>query len=393
MFELFRKKRTEPGLGDLLAEYAAYQAVSARIAKAQSLRKLGRLDEARREFDGAEITAKDYVRRYPTDKRAHVLLCLVYVESGANELAVAALKTLLTPGAFALDAKDRLIVEGQLQRLERERPSDKKTSGAPKSFTQVYACLNCGRLHNYASLPCPHCTEFAEDIGAMARAVVLSNSYLRIHSLLLVSREMQKGRKPEEIVTNLDSNAAEYLRRPETRKIASDLLAMLREAQGKPDRTFGHARQCPTCATRVLLSTADHCQECGAAIHWPAILRLMVCVDNLLWLFEQRVEVRASDEFAELVCLLVVIANNLLRKQQAPSDDFRKYAVKLLVSLGSVGDTNNGAVIDLSKLTDPQIYLVKDRMTKESETFGLLLLVEIKAFIQAMISSELEKQP
>jgi rubrerythrin len=370
-----------------LVEYAAYQVVSGKIAKAQSLQKLGRLDEAKKEFQGAEAAANEYVKRNPQDKRAHILVCIVYLESGANEAAILSLKGLLS-SALPLDNKERAVVEGQLQKLERERPIEARSASAPRSFTQVYACIKCGRLHNYVSLPCPHCSHFASDLDALAKALVLSNTYLRIPALLLVAREMETGRRPEEIVANLESNAAEYLSRSKTREVARDVFAILREEQGKQGRLLGQVRQCPACAARIVVSTAAECQECGTTIQWPSMVRLLVCVDNLLWLLEQRAEVRSSDEFAEFVCLLVVMANDLLRKQKGPSEDFKKYALKLLGSMRSVGDKNNGAVIDLSNLSQLQIYLVKDRMTEDSETFGILWFQELQSFIQAMSVAE-----
>lgn len=108
-------------------------------------------------------------------------------------------------------------------------------------------------------------------------------------------------------------------------------------------------------------------------------------MDNLLWLCEQRVEVSSSEALCEFVCLLVRLTNNLLRKQEAPSDAHRKYALNLLEKMTAISDLNRGAVIETKSPRELKIYLVKDSMLEDSETFGLFLFKELEFFVGKMV--------
>ena len=77
-------------------------------------------------------------------------------------------------------------------------------------------------------------------------------------------------------------------------------------------------RECEGCGNRILFSGAEECEKCGEPVNWPDATRTLACMDNLLWLLEQRVEVSSADAFSDFVCVLVAMTNNLLRKQEVP---------------------------------------------------------------------------
>jgi hypothetical protein len=116
----------------------------------------------------------------------------------------------------------------------------------------------------------------------------------------------------------------------------------------------------------------------------PDIVRLLICVDNLLWLFEQRIEPTDRTEFSELVCVLVSIENDLLRKQNDPTNTQRHYALDLLRRLRVLSDVNQGAVVSLTDEDGLQIHVFKDRAREDSQTFGTFLYRELEVFIQYM---------
>lgn len=105
-----------------------------------------------------------------------------------------------------------------------------------------------------------------------------------------------------------------------------------------------------------------------------------------MWLFEQRIEVTSSDEFSEFVYLLAAMINDMLRKQESPSPERRKYALSLLGKLKSISDANRGAVIDTTDPQKLQIYLVKENMLEDSEQFGIFLYSELEYFTKKMIA-------
>jgi hypothetical protein len=144
-------------------------------------------------------------------------------------------------------------------------------------------------------------------------------------------------------------------------------------------------RECTNCGTRVLASDAKHCEKCDQPVSWPDAIRALACMDNLLWLFEQRVEVSPSEEFSEFVCLLVRMTNNLLRKQEDPLDAHRKYALDLLEKMGVISDLNCGAIIETRNPRELEIYFVKDSMLEDTATFGLFLWNELKLFVGKMV--------
>ncbi len=187
------------------------------------------------------------------------------------------------------------------------------------------------------------------------------------------------------MVPNLVNDGKAYLNNPKQRQAVDQIFILLRENEHKNHRDMNMVRQCPNCGTRVLLSDAERCEKCDEPVAWPDAIRALACMDNLLWLCEQRVEVSPSEAFSEFVCLLVRMTNNLLRKQEAPSDVHRKYALNLLEKMTAISDLNRGAIIETKSPRELKIYLVKDSMLEDSETFGLFLFKELEFFVENMV--------
>jgi hypothetical protein len=133
-----------------------------------------------------------------------------------------------------------------------------------------------------------------------------------------------------------------------------------------------------------LFGDAEECEKCEAPVKWPEAIRLLVCMDNLLWLFERRIEVHSADAFADFVCVLVSMTNNLLRKQEVPSIREREWSLQLLADMGVVCDLNKGIVISTKNPNDLQIYLVKDSLREGWETFGPFFFREFRFFAAKM---------
>lgn len=384
IFSLFGSKKKKDNLSDLLTEFVAYQQMITQISKAQSLQKLNRSDEARDVLIVAERIAVTQLRQSPHEKRAHMMMAIFYKEAGRPESAEPIIERLLDSGEFQLDEDERLILAGELQNIKRHRPASERAADSPNGFTQVYCCANCGRLHNFVSMPCPSCDWSPQTIEETARSIILSNSHFKMQALLVLTREMAKGRAASDVIPNLLDDAKAYLSDPQQRRTIEQVLLLLRENEHKNHRSLGMLRECSNCGQIVLFSGADECNKCGEAVNWPDAIRALVCMDNLLWLFERRIEVSPNESFSEFVCTLVVMTNNLLRKQEAPSTRDRQYALQLLVNMIAICDVNKGAIVDTKDINSLKIYLVKESMREDSEAMGLFLLKELELFVAKM---------
>lgn len=155
IFGLFGSKKNKESLADLLAEFMIYPQLVGHISKAQSLQKLNRIDEARQVLLDTERMAMNYINENPHEKRAHIMLSLLYIETDVPEQAEPIIKRLLNSSEFQLNGEERLILESQLQKIQRQRPANQRVADGLRGFTQIYCCANCGRLHNFVSMPCP----------------------------------------------------------------------------------------------------------------------------------------------------------------------------------------------------------------------------------------------
>lgn len=386
IFGLFgSKKKKNENVADLLAEFVTYQQMVGHISKAQSLQKLNRLDEAREVLLETERMAKNYLSQNPREKKAHMMLVLFYNEIGSFELAEPIIQRLLSSGEFQLNDEEKLILSAELQKIRRQRPANQRAADDPTGYTQIYCCANCGRLHNFVSMPCPNCDWSPQTIEEMARSIILSNSHFKVPALLILAREMANGRTADDVVPNLVSDGKTYLSVPKQKQVVEQVFSMLRQNEHKNHRSLSMVRECPSCGNRILFSGAEECEKCGEPVNWPDAIRVLACMDNLLWLLEQRVEVSSTDAFSDFVCILVAMTNNLLRKQEVPSTRDRQYSIKLLTDMGAVCDLNKGAVIDTKNPKELKIYLIKDSMREDSETFGLFLYKELEFFVEKMV--------
>lgn len=377
MLNIFGKRKVET-FSELLSKYAIYKELTQQLAKVGSLQKLGRGEEANIIIANLERKVARNLEIQPHDKWACCLMALFYIEASFTDKAEVALDGLLRDGAFAFTPDERDAISAELQKLRRERPTAERSKEGPEGYTQVYCCANCGRLHNYVSMPCPNCDWSPDTVEATAKSMVLSTAYLDVPALLLLCRELAKGRAVDDVVPNLSDSVRTCMTSPEHRQATNQVFHLLREHKAKNHRDLNLLRDCRSCGKRVRFSGLTKCDRCGAPIDWPDAVRTLVCMDNLLWLFESRVELSFGEEFSDFVCLLVAMTNKLLRKQEAPSQSARKYGLGLLTAMGAVCDTNRGAVIDTHDPSNMQVYMVKDHMVEGSETYGIVLFGELQ---------------
>ncbi|MGE0556759.1 MAG: hypothetical protein AB7E73_14010 [Burkholderiales bacterium] len=382
----FLGSKKSKGFHELLAEYLLHQQVVGHIAKAQSLQKLGRGQEANMLLRETERKIVAQIQAHPRDKQGHLLLAMFYTETGVVDLAEKTIERLLGNREFQLSEDERFVLSAEMQKIKRQRPIDERRKGGPEGFTTIYCCQHCGRLHNFVSMPCPHCDWCPETIDQTARSLILSNAHFKVPALLLLSREMEKGRPANDVVPNLAQDARTYVASGERKEAVTKVLSLLNENKRKHHRSLPQVRACNNCGHRILLSSAEKCDKCDSTTDWPDAVRTLVCMDNLLWLFEQRAEPAATESLSELVCVLVSMTNNLLRKQETPQSDVRRYALDLLGKAGAIADLGKGAIIETKNPQQLKIYLVKDSMREDSESFGLFWYKELEYFAQKMVN-------
>jgi hypothetical protein len=201
--------------------------------------------------------------------------------------------------------------------------------------------------------------------------------------MLVLAREAAAGRQPTEIVANIRNTAAQWLEASNVGAVRK-LLGLAADAGGKPSRTFGSLRKCAHCGGSIVISDSQQCPSCGEEVQWPPAIRAIVCLDNLVWLFENRLDPGHGDRFLGLVRILVGMSTELLRKQIVPGPEVRRQAIAEMVAAGSVFDSNGGAVIDTKNPNDLKIYLVKSNQLDDSESFGLYWYHEIEEFVRFM---------
>jgi len=379
----FNRKKPKDIYEDLNNSFE-YEEIKRLIEKGFSLLKLKRTDEANDLFLTAEKIATHCLNTFPNSLQAHLVLAYFYTRVQSFNEAEEVFEKILNYKKFNLDQQTRLILSGELQRIQQEKPIKEKEKQFV-SYTRVYVCQNCGRIINYVTMPCPYCEYTSANEFELASALNLSNQCFEMPALLMLSREISNGRKPVEVVVNLEDNTKKYLNLPEERSGLKYLFKLLQQNKEKNNRNIDVIRKCPSCGDPVSISGQDKCFNCQQQLDLPEILRLLICMDNLLWLFEQRIEPKKGREFSEFVCLLVIMINDLLRKQEEPTEKRRKEVFTLLKGLVSLSDKNRGCIVDLSDPKQIKTHIVKDNMLEDTETFASFLNIEIHYFTQKII--------
>lgn len=386
MFKFFKKKPegAEHNIGFLLSKYAAHQTVLGHLSRAESLAKLGRNTEASAASVEARVAAQWYAKENPLDAQAQLLYAVYLLDSKNIAEALTFLPALLERTNLNLSQDERNQVAAQLHALRRQQPVEANSSEKKHGFTQVYACHSCGRLHNFASLPCPHCGWLPQTLEETAAAIVLSTHQITIPVLLSVSRDISGGRPAAQAVGNLQEIATKFLNDPGHRDMVERVFALIGEDSAKEEHRIEPLRACVACGTRIMYSQSASCQSCNETLDMPDIVRLLVCVDNLLWLLEQRIEPSEIPEFAEFVCVLVALENDILRKQSEPNAIQRSYALDMLRKVKGLWDINQGALVNFNADDSLSVSLIQDRAREDSKPFAIFIHRELSDFVQYM---------
>ena len=387
MFNLFGRKK-EKSIFDEIKEIKIYQEALKLLEQSKNLSKLGRNHEAQDIYLKSEKIAFDYYSRNKNSTHANLLLANIYLESTDQERAVSIIKNLLNPSKFALSEDKRLELEHYLQRIDREKPHAKRSfenKNNTENYTSIYSCQNCGRIINFVTVPCPYCYWYAQDLSSLARSIVLSTLTMNVPTLLLLARNVAQGRQPSDVVISLDDRARQAYETPEDEANLRKMLNLLHKNAELNFRDINSLRECPSCSNRIFLCTDETCDSCGEIIRLPDSLKLLLSMDNLLWLFENRLEIVATTQFSEFICLLTVMINDLLRKQETPSLKRREYSMSLLMEMKVIFVQDKGAFIITNNLDDIKLHYIDEKFNKVTEANGYYLYSELNYFVDKML--------
>jgi len=181
----------------------------------------------------------------------------------------------------------------------------------------------------------------------------------------------------------------EYYKKPESDSNLKYMFDLLQQNANKNTRDMKMVRECPNCGDRILLSHEEECGSCGLSIGWPESIKLLVCMDNLMWLFEQKVKITNSSEFSEFVCLVELMTDKLLRKQEPPSLNQREIALRLMHEMKAITVSNGGAAIDTTNPEKLKIYVdtsIEKNLVEDNTLFGMFIHSELEFFVGNMIN-------
>lgn len=250
-----------------------------------------------------------------------------------------------------------------------------------KPLTKVYSCAFCGRLYNYSTFPCPNCGGVPKSLRQMARTISLSNDHFKIFSLLLLAREVGGGRSPEEVIPNLEEIISGYMEDHKKLEAVTQLFDLLKIGTAEDRGLIGNRRLCKSCHERVFFSNSDECGSCDESLDWDTLTRLLVCADNLLWLFERRSESSTNENFSKFIESLVLVVEGLMRRKGSIVKSDVEELVGYMIAASPLCDKNLGGVIEISKDEELKIYIVQDKMDENTDGYTKFLYSEVQNLI------------
>jgi hypothetical protein len=252
----------------------------------------------------------------------------------------------------------------------------------------VYTCCNCGNLINFTSVPCHHCGWAPNSLEQMARSMVLNNNTFKIFELLNIGKHISEKLNPNSIVLNLDLQAIEYL---EANKETTNFIFSLCNENRSKYKTFTKDLKKCKCGAILYTSDATACVKCKDSVMWNESTRLLLCANNLLGLFVQRIDYKDtedSDRFVEALVGTVGKLYSTLNGQEglatAKSElDLCKIKIHLaLKTVTALVDKNNGAIVDWIDKSNVRTHIIKDSELNDTVIYATYLSSEIENLIK-----------
>jgi len=387
IFDAFKKDKREARkkeykeLEDGILHFIVEKEFQEHLAKAESLKKLGRDSEADQKLNDAINIIARGLKKNPDSFKLKVQFCYLLIE--LNDIA----KAENYVGNFfdeekIEDDKERVALyylQGKIDRAKRFANKKKRLSKEQGYFTKIYVCQFCGRLINYFTKPCIFCGDYPKQKFQICASYTLSSQSFTIPRLIMISREFKSGRPIDDIIPNIVDKNLELLRSKSFEKYLNDFKEFI--DKGKNKKVFSIDKiQCVNCGQNVIASYIEECTSCNAKINLDKIKKLILAVNNFLWMIEERIEIPDDENYYELVCFLVYTMEHLLNKRETIKPDERLYFKRVLWEVKSLFDKNRGGCIGIDKPLE--IYIIREDQLEDTETYIQHLGAELTYLIE-----------
>jgi rubrerythrin len=354
------------------------------IAQAVSLRALRKYDYEKQKLKIAESAALKRAAEQPDSKDVWFSLGRIYLAANQPDEATQAFQTLqklATKGGNARLAQQAFDEQVRASRLRTAIEQSLKGKAIESMF---YTCQACGHPILFLGSHCPHCKFAPSSREEVAIGVTLSTLHLHVPTLLQVSREIQKGRKPGEFMPELEEMARQ----------AGDgrgVLSKLERCKADDHLDFRMLETCHHCEAVSNPSWVRECQKCNTPLDRPELVELAICIDHLIQHLVWNIRRDKTESFSDFVTLLVNIKGNIVRNQTGPTDTERKWAHRLLVAISPIFTENGGGFVEVKSQEDirgkvvdlsvnPNIGLTVDHLEGELRNFARLTSDQVGLF-------------
>ena len=354
------------------------------IAQAESLQQLRKYGYARRKLEMAATIALEGSRERPDSPGVWFTLGKIYLALNQPDKADLAFRMMDTLARSCGDKRDVKLAQNGLARSSRLRTTNEQSLADKVAEAMFYTCQSCGHPILFLGTHCPHCRFAPSTNEEVAIGIILSTLYLDTSSMLNASREIQRGRKPNDFMPQLH----EMIPRIDD---GGAVLSKLEQSKADDHLDFRLLEACHQCGTAPRQSWAHKCLKCGEPLNRPDLVELAICIDRAIQHFVWNIRRDSSESFSDFVTLLVNVKSKIIRDQTGPTESQRKWARKLLVGISPIYTDNGGGVIEVKseeeihgKVLDPsvhpQIELTIDHIEGELRNFARLISDQVSLF-------------
>lgn len=291
------------------------------IAQAESLQQLRKYDYASRKLEMAASIALKGSREQPDSPGAWFTLGKIYLTLNQPDKAELAFRKMGALATSRCDKRDVELAQNGLARSSRLRTTNEQSLAGKVAEAMFYTCQSCGHPILFLGTHCPHCRFAPSTSEEVSIGIVLSTLYLDIPSLLNASREIQKGRNPNDFMPQL----REMIPRIDD---GGAVLSKLEQSKADDHLDFRLLEACHQCGAAPRQSWVQKCQKCGEQLNRPDLVELAICIDRAIQHFVWNIRRDTSESFSDFVTLLVNVKSKIIRDQTGPTESQRKWAHK-----------------------------------------------------------------
>ena len=316
------------------------------LAQAASLHELRQYEVEKRKLKIAESAAFQRLEEQPQSTDAWFCLGRVYLAANEPEKAKDAfqmLQELAVKAGNAQLAKQAFDEEVRARQLEAAIGQSLKDRVIESI---IHTCQSCGNTILFIGSHCPHGRFAPSNEEEVTIGSILSTAQCRVPTLLEISREIQKGRKPMDFIPELADSVREA---PDGH--ADAVLSKLERFKADDHLDSRTIEACPHCDAVSNPSWMRECHACKAPLDRPELVELLICISHLLQHLIWNIHRETSEPFSDFVILLVNVWGRIIRHQTGPTEAERKWVHQLLVKINPIWTENRGGLIEVHSLS------------------------------------------